>query len=175
MRDDRHDLPRIVQITLEPGTRRETGGCLKNGLKRPGNIIEVFQMLTRRNFKSSTGRSVVLATVAAMALAAAGPSFAGSSAPVSKEISATGPSGATDFSAARRHYDHRRHYRGGGDAAAAAAFAGIIGTVGAIAASQARRDAYYDYGPGYYAPPPGYYYGGPRYPSPYGGAYYAPY
>jgi hypothetical protein len=131
-------------------------------------------MLTRRNFKSSTGRTVVLATVAAMALTAAGPSFARSSAPVSKGISkgisATGPSsGVTDFSAARRHYRHR----GGGDAAAAAAFAGMIGTVGAIAASQARRDAYAydDYGPGYYAPPPAYYYGGPGYPSLYGGAY----
>jgi hypothetical protein len=72
----------------------------------------------------------------------------------------------TDFSAARRHRHH--HYRRGGDAAAAAAFAGIMGTVGAIAASQARRDAYYDYGPGYYGPgyygpPRGYYYGGPRY------------
>jgi len=128
-------------------------------------------MLTRRNFKSSTGRSVILATVTAMALTAAGPSFARSSAPAAKTISAG--SGVTDFSAARRHHHHRRHYRGGGDAAAAAAFAGIIGTVGAIAASQARRDAYYDYGPGYYAPPPRYYYGGPRYP--YGGAYYAPY
>jgi hypothetical protein len=135
-------------------------------------------MLTRKNFKSSTGRSVVLATVAAVALTATGPSFAGSSASVSKGISATGSSsGVTDFSAARRHrhHHHRRHHGGGGNAAAAAAFAGIIGTVGAIAASQARRDAYYDYGPGYYAPPPRYYYGGPRYPSPYGGAYYAPY
>ncbi|MEO6946471.1 MAG: hypothetical protein ABI150_07800 [Nitrobacter sp.] len=121
-----------------------------------------------------------MATVAAVALTATGPSFAGSSASVSKGISATGSSsGVTDFSAARRHHrhhhhHHRRHHGGGGNAAAAAAFAGIIGTVGAIAASQARRDAYYDYGPGYYAPPPRYY-GGPRYPSPYGGAYYAPY
>ncbi|HEU4805065.1 MAG TPA: hypothetical protein VFS91_04540 [Nitrobacter sp.] len=102
-----------------------------------------------------------------MALTSAGPSFAGSSAPVStKGLSAAGSSSSvTDLSAARRHHRHR----GGGDAAAAAAFAGIIGTVGAIAASQARRDAYYD-GPGYYDPPP-VYYGGPRYPSPYGGAY----
>jgi hypothetical protein len=47
-----------------------------------------------------------------------------------------------------------------------------MGTVGAIAANQARRDAYYDYGPGYYGPryygpPRGYYYGGPRYYVPY--------
>lgn len=125
--------------------------------------------MMRTNFKSSTVRTVVLATVAVMALTAAGPSFAGSFAPASKGSSATGSSSSvTDFSAARRHH----HYRRGGDAAAAAAFAGIIGTVGAIAASQARRDAYYDYDPGYYGPPRGYYYGGPRYPSPYGGAYY---
>lgn len=128
-----------------------------------------YQMLTRRNFKR-TGRIVVLTMVAAVALTAAGPSFAGSSVPVSSGISATGSSSeVTDFSAARRHH---RHYRRGGDAAAAAAFAGIIGTVGAIAATQARRDAYYDYGPGYYGPgyygpPRGYYYGGPRYYVPY--------
>ena len=120
-------------------------------------------MLTRKGFKSSTGRSVVLATVAAMALTAAGPSFAASPVRAGKVVSAHA---ITDFSAQRRHYRHR----GGGNAAAAAAFAGIIGTVGAIAASQARRDAYYDYGPGYYAPP-AYYYSGPRYTSPYGGAY----
>lgn len=120
-------------------------------------------MLTHKGFKSSTGRSVVLATVAAVALTAAGPSFAASPAPAGKVVSAHA---ITDFSSQRRHYRHR----GGGNAAAAAAFAGIIGTVGAIAASQARRDAYYDYGPGYYAPP-AYYYSGPRYTSPYGGAY----
>jgi hypothetical protein len=127
--------------------------------------------MSRRNFKSSTGRNIVLATVAVMALTITGPSFAGSSVPAPKGISATGSSGVTDFSAARRHRHHRRHYRGG-NAAAAAAFAGIIGTVGAIAANQARRDAYYDYGPGYYGPryygpPRGYYYGGPRYYVPY--------
>jgi len=129
-------------------------------------------MLTRKNFKSSTG-SVVLATVAAVALTATGPSFAASPAPAAKAISA---GGITDLSAARRHHHHhhRRHHAGGG-AAATAAFAGIMGAVGAIAASQARRDAYYDYGPGYYAPPPRYYYGGPGYPSPYGGAYDGPY
>lgn len=119
-------------------------------------------MLTRKGFKSSTGRSVVLATVAAMALTAAGPSFAASPVRAGKVVSAHA---ITDFSAQRRHYRHR----GGGNAAAVAAFAGVLGTVGAIAASQAHRDAYYDYGPGYYGPPP-VYYGAPRYPSPYGGA-----
>lgn len=80
---------------------------------------------------------------------------------------------ATDFSAARRY-----HHRGGGGAAAAAAFAGVVGTIGAIAASQASRDAYYDdggpyayYGDGPYAGGPGYggygYYGRPgRYVDP---------
>jgi len=159
--------------------RRRTGICLLELDVKTGVIFRMastgrvhqqrYQMLTRRNFKR-TGRIVVLTTVAAVALTAAGPSFAGSSAPVSSGISATGSSSeVTDFSAARRHH---RHYRRGGDAAAAAAFAGIIGTVGAIAANQARRDAYYDYGPGYYGPryygpPRGYYYGGPRYYVPY--------
>lgn len=127
-------------------------------------------MLTRKGFKSSTGRSVVLATVAAMALTAAGPSFAASPAPVGKVVSAHA---ITDFSAARRHHRHR----GGGNAAAAAAFAGIIGTVGAIAAANARDNAYDYYGgPVYYGTP---YYGYPdyRYTTPYGGAPYggAPY
>jgi hypothetical protein len=153
--------------TLELDVNRE----VDSGVASTGREYQQrdSQMLTRRNFKSS-GRGVVFATVAAIALTAAGPSFAGSSAPVSSGISATGYSSeVTDFSAARRHH---RHYRRGGDAAAAAAFAGIMGTVGAIAASQARRDAYYDYGPGYYGPryygpPRGYYYGGPRYYVPY--------
>ena len=66
-----------------------------------------------------------------------------------------GTSGATDISARRRHH--------GGGAAAMAAFAGIVGTIGAIAAAQERRD-YYESGPGYYDAPayygPGYgYYG----------------
>jgi hypothetical protein len=120
----------------------------------------IFQMLTRKGFKSSSGRSVVLAAVAATALTAAGPAFAASPA------TAGSASTITDFSAARRH-----HHHGGGGAAAAAAFAGIVGTaVGAIAAANA-RDSYYD-GPGYYAPAPAYYYGGPRYASPYGGGGY---
>jgi hypothetical protein len=165
-------------LSTGAGTRFQTDGYPWIGLKGPGKGPEchrrIFQM-SRRNFKFSTGRNVVWATVAVMALALtmAGPSFAGSSVPAPKKISATGSSGVTDFSAARRHRHrhHRRHY-GRGDAAAAAAFAGIMGTVGAIAASQARRDAYYDYGPGYYGPgyygpPRGYYYGGPRYYVPY--------
>ena len=66
---------------------------------------------------------------------------------------------------------HARYYRGGGGAAAAAAFAGIVGTGLAIAATQNRRDYYYDQGyyggpayygsPGYYSPGP--YYGRPHY------------
>lgn len=67
-----------------------------------------------------------------------------------------GSSGATDFSSARR-----RHYRGNGNAAALAAFGAIVGTVGAIAASQSRRDDYYyDRGPAYYGGGPAYYGGG---------------
>ncbi len=111
-------------------------------------------MLTRNDFTSSTGRSVVFATVAAIALTAAGPSFAGTSA---KGMSATGSSsGITDFSARAGIIiiviaaSWRRRCRGG---------CGICrhhGTVGAIAASQSRRDAYDYYGgPAYYARPPG--------------------
>lgn len=74
-------------------------------------------------------------------------------------------SGATDFSAARRHY---HHYRGSGQAAAMAAFAGMVGIIGGIAAANARADAY-DEGPVYYGPPPAYY-GGATYGAPYGGA-----
>ena len=148
---------------LSPGRPQGAG-------KAPECRRRIFQM-SRRNFKSLTGRNIVSAAVAVMALTMAGPSFAGPSTPAPKGISTKGSSGVTDFSAARRHRHHRRHYRGG-NAAAAAAFAGIMGTVGAIAANQARRDAYYDYGPGYYGPryygpPRGYYYGGPRYYVPY--------
>src|SRR6185436_13249835 len=87
-------------------------------------------------------------------------------APAAKGLSAEhGTSGNTDFSA------RRRYYRGGGNAAGLAAFAGIVGTIGAIAASQNRRDYYYDSAPAYYGGGPAYYDGGPAY---YGGgpAYY---
>ena len=56
-----------------------------------------------------------------------------------------------------------------------AAFAGIVGTIGAIAAAQERRDYYYEGGPAYNgdgpvyydAPAYGYYYGGYGAPDPY--------
>lgn len=108
-------------------------------------------MFVRKGLMLSTGRSAALAAVLVSGLVAATPSMASA--------------GATDFSAARRHHHYRHHHHGGG-AAAAAAFAGIVGTIGAIAAAQASRDAYYDgpyayYGGPYYAPPPPYYgYGG---------------
>ena len=97
-------------------------------------------MFARKGSFSSIGRAAVVATVAAVALTAVEPSMAlAGSAPAGKGVStATGTSDATDFSA------RRRHYRGGGGAAAAAAFAGIIGTGLAIAATQNRRDYYYD-------------------------------
>lgn len=117
-----------------------------------------------------TGRTGALAAVAAMSLACAvsGPARADSIAAASMQSSAA-VAGATDFSAARRHRHVRRG--GGGGAAAAAAFAGIVGTIGAIAATQAQRDDYYDgpygYGGGpYYAEP---YYGRPYSGSNYGG------
>jgi hypothetical protein len=122
-------------------------------------------MSVRKSIFSSFGRGAALATVAAVALAAVQPSVAmAGSAPVG--LSANhGTSGSTDISAARRHYRG-----GGGGAAAMAAFAGIVGTIGAVAAAQERRD-YYDAGPAYYGGGPAYYDGGPAY---YGGgpAYY---
>ena len=95
---------------------------------------------------SSTGRGVVLATVAAVALTAFEPSLANAGAAINGAYSAPVASTSTDFSSARRRYRG-----GGGGAAAAAAFAGIVGTGLAIAASQNRRDYYDDGGPyGYY-------------------------
>jgi hypothetical protein len=58
-----------------------------------------------------------------------------------------------------------------------AAFAGIVGTIGAIAAAQERRDyyegGYYGGGPAYYGGGPAYYGGGPAYyEAPAYGGYY---
>ena len=119
-------------------------------------------MFARRGFLSSISRVAVVATVAAVGLTAFEPTAArAGSAPAGQGLSTAAPtSDATDFSA------RRRYYRGGGGAAAAAAFAGIVGTGIAIAASQNRRDYYYDGGPAYYGGSPAYYGGGPGY---YGG------
>jgi hypothetical protein len=132
---------------------------------------EGFRMFRRKGLLSSAGRSVVVATIAVLALSMVEPPMAAakSNGPVSKGVSAAVPSsGATDFSARRRYY--RR-----GNAAAAAAMMGLmIGTIGAIAAQQRREDYYYNYGygPGYYAYGPPVYYGyGPYY----GRRYYYPY
>jgi hypothetical protein len=118
-------------------------------------------MFARKGMFSSIGRAGAVATVLAVALTAVQPSsvaFAGSAKPVKGVTASTGTSDATDISARRRYYRG-----GGGGAAAAAAFAGIVGTGLAIAATQNRRDYYYDRGYGYY--------GGPAY---YGDGYYAP-
>jgi hypothetical protein len=117
-------------------------------------------MSARKSSLSSSGRGVVLASLAALVLTMMEPPLAVAG-PVSKGISATASSDATDFSAARR----RRHYRRGGNAAALAFMGLAIGTIGAIAAQQ-RRDDYYDNGYGY---APGYYGGGGPY---YGHRYY---
>ncbi len=104
-------------------------------------------MFRRKGLLSSAGRSVVVATIAGLALTLAEPPMAAASsvAPVSKGVSAATPSsGATDFSARRRHYR-------GGNAAGLAMMGLMIGTIGAIAAQQRRDDYYYyGYGPGYY-------------------------
>jgi hypothetical protein len=126
-------------------------------------------MSVRKSIFSSFGRGAALATVAAVALATVQPSvaMAGSAAPASTGVSVShGTSGNTDISAARRHYRG-----GGGGAAAMAAFAGIVGTIGAIAAAQERRD-YYDAGPAYYDGGPAYYGGGPVYYDAPGYGYY---
>ena len=119
-------------------------------------------MFARKGLFSSIGRASAVATVVAVALTAVQPSMAFAASPTSgKGVTAsTGTSDATDISA------RRRYYRGGGGAAAAAAFAGIVGTGLAIAATQNRRDYYYDNG--YYGGPA--YYGGPGYYGP--GPYY---
>ena len=123
-------------------------------------------MFARKGVFSSIGRAGAVATVVAVALTAVQPSmaFAGSATSGKGVTASTGTSDATDISA------RRRYYRGGGGAAAAAAFAGIVGTGIAIAATQNRRDHYYDQG--YYDN--GYYGGSPAYygnPTPY---YYPP-
>ena len=121
-------------------------------------------MFARKTLLSSIGRAAVVATVAAVALTAFEPTTArAGSAPAGLGLSTAATSDATDFSA------RRRYYRGGGGAAAAAAFAGIVGTGIAIAATQNRRDYYYDGGPAYYGGGPVYYGGGEPY---YGGGYY---
>jgi hypothetical protein len=134
-------------------------------------------MFTRKALISSFGRAAALASVAALTLTAFEPQTAQAGTPAKGVVAATGTSGATDISAARRYY--RGGYRGGGGAAAAAAFAGIVGTGLAIAATQDRGyyggPAYYGGGPyesyGYYPQdggPPAYY-GGNGY---YGGGGY---
>jgi len=120
-------------------------------------------MFGRKGVFSSIGRAGAVATVVAVALTAVQPSmaFAGSATSGKGVTASTGTSDATDISA------RRRYYRGGGGAAAAAAFAGIVGTGIAIAATQNRRDHYYDQGyydngyhsgPAYYGNPTPYYY-----------------
>jgi hypothetical protein len=130
-------------------------------------IMEDLVMFARKGVFSLIGRTAAVATVAAVALTVAEPSFArAGSAPGKGSLTVSAASGATDFSA------RRRVYRGGGGAAAAA-FAGIVGTGLAIAATQNRRAYYDDYGPRYYGGGPAYYGGGPAY---YGGdPYYGGY
>lgn len=120
-------------------------------------------MFADKGFVSHLGRAAMIAGVAATVMTAVGPSVA-VAAPAHKGVTAAaGTSGATEFSAQRRHY-RGGYYRGGG-AAAAAAFAGIVGTGIAIAAANSRPYYYDSYGP------PVAYYGGPAY---YGGYGYYP-
>ncbi|MCK1512887.1 hypothetical protein IVB22_09930 [Bradyrhizobium sp. 190] len=127
-------------------------------------------MFARKGLFSSIGRAGAVATVVAVALTAVEPSMAFAGSATSGKASGNGVSASTGTSDATDISARRRHYRGGGGgAAAAAAFAGIVGTGLAIAATQNRRDYYYDRGYGYYGGGPAYY-GGPTYYSP--GPYY---
>jgi hypothetical protein len=124
---------------------------------------EDIAMFARKSRLSSAGRSMTLATVAALALTAIDPSMAlAAPTPGGKGAPVTAHERPTDVSAKRKVVRHRRASSAGA-AAAAAAFAGIVGTGIAIAAARSRRDYYDDYGyyggPGYYGGAP-YYYGG---------------
>ncbi|MCG6207718.1 hypothetical protein LPW26_23980 [Rhodopseudomonas sp. HC1] len=129
-------------------------------------------MFERSIQRSSGIRAVAIATVAAIGVAGLQPTAAVAAPRTADKSPTVSQHHITDFSARKKRYVRRGG--GGGNAAAAAAFAGIIGTVGAIAASQARRDYY---GPGYYGPGPGYGYygGGPAYGGYPGYGYYDPY
>jgi hypothetical protein len=127
---------------------------------------EELEMLKGKGLICSAGRTVALATIAALVLTTSElPLAAAPASPSSKGVSVrVASSDATDFSSARR----RRHYHRRGSAAGLAFMGFAIGTIaGAIAAEQ-RREYYDDYG--YYEP--GYYHGGPYY---YGRRYYRPY
>lgn len=128
-------------------------------------------MFERSRRQSIGVRAVAIATVAAIGFAGLQPTAAVAAPKPTDKVPAVSHHEITDFSARKKRYVRRR---GGGDAAAAAAFVGIIGTVGAIAASQARRDYYESYGPRYYGPGYGYY-GGPAYGGYPGYGYYDPY
>jgi hypothetical protein len=125
---------------------------------------EGIQMFERNGIFKTTGRAAILATVAAMTISAVAPTGAIAAPAAKNQVSTShGSSDATDFSSARR-----RHYRGGGgNAAGLAAFGAVVGTIGAIAASQSRRDYYDSYG--YYERPAPAYYGGGYYGGPYRG------
>jgi len=117
---------------------------------------------------SRIGKGIALATAAALLLTAVEPQLA-QARPASSTVAESGAaaSTATDISARKRH----RHYRHHSGNAAGLAFMGLaLGTVGAIAADQRRRDYYRDQY--YYGGSPYYgrhYYGGPAY---YGRPYY---
>jgi hypothetical protein len=130
---------------------------------------EDIAMFVRRFRLSSAGRSIALATVAAVTLTAAEPSMAfPGSAPAGKGASMATDRGLTEVSARRRTVRPRR-VGSASAAAAAAAFAGIVGTGLAIAAARSSYDDYGYYGgPGYYVGP-GYYGGAPYYYGGYGG------
>ena len=127
-------------------------------------------MSTCSRLLSSVNRRVLVAMVAALLMITAKPTATvAAPAEPNAKIGTVHVGDATDFSAARRH---RRYYVRRGNAAGMAFMGVVLGTMGAIAAEQQRREYYersyapYPYGgPYYYGRPQPYY--GPRYYSPY--------
>src|SRR5215212_5421799 len=133
MVDDRHDFDTDCSACIRLGEPNLYPVVSYGGL--PGQTTtEDIDMFARKGLLPNIGRTAVMATVAAMALSAVGPSaaLAGSAPATQAQSASAGTSDATDFSSRRYH----RGYRGG--AAAAGAFAAVVGTGLAIAASQNR-------------------------------------
>ena len=150
--DDIAICPEARRAHSAAGTRYRACRCLRRSSLPGAHTSEDMKMSVRKGVFCSFGRGAALASVAAMVLAASEPSVAMAGAASATGLSASHSTGGnTDISAARRYHHHH-----GGGAAAMAAFAGIVGTIGGIAAAQERRD-YYDGGPGYYDGGPAHY------------------
>ena len=129
--------PPIIQLRFGFGNRYCVRWLVRRGPTGQTTTEDIL-MVNRIGIFRLTGRAAILATVAAVALSTVAPTGV-NAAPAASGASQHGTSTATDISSAGR-----RHSRGGGNAAGLAAFGAIVGTIGAIAASQNRHDYYYD-------------------------------